>query len=102
MNIKISSIHFNADQKLEEFIEEKVSKLNHFGEDLLSAEVSLSLERPVGKNYDSKVVKIKLKGKDKEYFAEKMSETFESSADEAVDALKNQIVKHKDKKSKKN
>jgi len=101
MNVKISSIHFNADKKLEEFIQERVEKLEHFGEDILGAEVILSLEKPIGKNYDSKVVKIKLKGKGKEYFAEKKGETFEGGVDEATDAIKNQIIKAKEKKLKK-
>jgi len=101
MNVKISSIHFNADKKLEEFIQERVEKLEHFGEDILGAEVILSLDKPIGKNYDSKVVKIKLKGKGKEYFAEKKGETFEGGVDEATDAIKNQIIKAKEKKLKK-
>ncbi len=101
MNVKITSIHFNADSKLEEFIEEKVSKLNHFDETLLNTEVILSLERPAGRNYDSKVVKLKVKSRGYEYFAEKKSETFEAAADGAIDAVRNQIIKRKEKKMKK-
>jgi len=101
MNIKITSIHFNADQKLEDFINEKMSKLDQFGEELISSEVILSLERPVGRNYDSKIVKVKLKSKGYEYFAEKKSESFEAATDEAVDALRNQIIKRKEKITKK-
>lgn len=63
MNIKINSIHFNADQKLEEFINDKVAKLDNYGEDIINSDVTLSLERPAGRNYDSKVVKVKLKRK---------------------------------------
>ncbi len=102
MNLKINSIHFNADQKLEDFITDKVSKLNQFGEDLISSEVTLSLERPAGRNYDSKVVKVKVKSKNHEYFAEKKSESFESATDASVEALRNQIIKRKEKNMKKN
>lgn len=100
MNVKITSIHFNADKKLEEFIEEKLQKLEHFDNNLMSAEVLLSLERPIGFNYDSKVVKIKLKSRTNEYFAEKKGETFEGATDEAVEAIRHQIEKAKDKKLK--
>lgn len=101
MNIKINSIHFNADQKLENFINEKIIKLNNFGEEIINTDITLSLERASGKNYDSKVVKIKLRSKNHEYFAEKKSEKFEMATDEAISALRNQIIKRKEKVMKK-
>ena len=101
MKVQIKAIHFNADSKLENFITEKVEKLNQFDENLLSSEVILSLERPAGRNYDSKVVKIKVKSKHNELFAEKKSESFEAATDDAVDALKSQILKRKEKLFKK-
>lgn len=97
MNVKITSIHFNADSKLESFIEEKIDKLTQFDEELQGAEVSLSLERPVGRNYDSKVVKLKIHSKGYEYFAEKKSESFEAATDQTVEAIRNQILKRKEK-----
>lgn len=97
MEVKITSIHFNADQKLEQFINEKVDKLQQFDEGLLSSEVNLSLEKPAGKNFDSKVVKIKLKSRGHDYFAEKKSETFEVATSEAVQALEVQVKKRKEK-----
>lgn len=102
MDVKITSIHFNSDQKLENYITEKVNKLTQFDEDLLSSEVSLSLEKPVGKNFDSKVVKIKVKTRGNDYFAEKKSDTFEAATMEAVSALEVQVKKRKEKKMKKN
>lgn len=97
MKVQIKAIHFNADTKLEDFINEKVSKLKQFDENLINSEVILSLERPAGRNYDSKVVKIKVKSKNYDLFAEKKSETFEGATDEAVSALKTQILKRKEK-----
>ncbi len=101
MDLKINAIHFDADKKLEDYIGERVQKLQHFDEDLSSAEINLSLEKPVGKNFDSKIVKIKVKSKGVEYFAEKKSESFESSTSEAVQAIEVQIKKRKEKKLKK-
>lgn len=101
MKVQINAIHFNADSKLEKFINEKVSKLKQFDENLTNSEVILSLERPSGKNYDSKIVKIKVKSKNYDLFAEKKSERFEAATDEAVDALKSQILKRKEKLMKK-
>ncbi len=98
INVKITGIHFSPDKKLEEFITNKISKLTVFKEDLREAEVNLSLERPKGKNYNSKVVKIKLFDRKNEYFAEKKDATFEKATDMAVDALRSQILKQKEKK----
>ena len=97
MNIKINSIHFSADKKLEKFIEEKIGKLGQFSDDILGAEVHLSLERSQNKNYNSKVSKIKLEIPGYDLFAEKKSNTFEAATDSAVAALKNQLVKRKEK-----
>lgn len=101
MNVKISSIHFNADSKLETFISEKVGKLTQFDEELFSSDVNLSLEKASGKNFDSKVVKIKVKSKGYEYFSEKKSDSFESAANEAVNAIEIQVKKRKEKNMKK-
>jgi ribosome hibernation promoting factor len=102
MNVKITSIHFNADSKLENLISDKVGKLTQYDEELFSSEVNLSLEKASGKNFDSKVVKIKVKSKGHDYFAEKKSDSFESAANEAVNAIEVQVKKRKEKITKKN
>ena len=71
MNVTIEAIHFNADAKLEEFIQEKVSKLSQVADDIIKAEVYLSLERSQSKNYDSKVAKIRIEVPGGAIFAEK-------------------------------
>jgi len=101
MNVKITAIHFNADKKLESYISEKIDKLTVFDEGLFSSEVNLSLEKQKGKNFDSKIVKIKVKGRGYDYFAEKKSETFESATSEAVNAIETQVKKRKEKIMKK-
>ena len=98
VNVKITAVHFNPDWRLEEFIENKISKLRVFNEDISEAEVNLSLERSNSKNYNSKVVKIKIFDRKNEYFAEKKDATFEKATDMAVDALKTQILRAKGKK----
>ena len=46
MNVKIQSIHFDATEKLQEFIEKKVAKLEKTFEDISSAEVQLKVVKP--------------------------------------------------------
>jgi putative sigma-54 modulation protein len=38
MKIRVQSIHFNADQKLLEFIQKKVDKLDQFFDQIISEE----------------------------------------------------------------
>ena len=46
MEIKIQSIHFDATEKLEAFIEKKVAKLEKSFEDIQKVEVQLKVVKP--------------------------------------------------------
>jgi putative sigma-54 modulation protein len=95
MDIKISSVHFDADKKLIDFITKKVNKLVKFYEEIIGAEVLLRLEN--SQDLDNKVSEIKLSIRGNDLFAKKQSKTFEESIDNAIDALRQQIEKHKGK-----
>ena len=95
MDIKIHSIHFDADVKLIEFINSKLKKLIQFYVDILGAEVFLRLDR--AGDLENKVVEIRLNIPGNELFAKKNSKTFEESTDLCVEALRRQIRKHKTK-----
>ena len=43
MNIRIQSVKFDADSKLLEFVEKKVGKIEKFHDNIIDAEVTLSL-----------------------------------------------------------
>ena len=45
MNIQIHSVRFDADQKLIDFVNQKLEKLTQFGEDIVNAEVYLRLDK---------------------------------------------------------
>jgi putative sigma-54 modulation protein len=95
MNIRINAVKFDADTKLVDFIEKKVSKLARYFDDIINAEVFLKLSNTA--ELENKVVEIKLYIPGNDLFAQKHSKTFEESTDEAVDAVKQQILKHKEK-----
>lgn len=95
MNIKVSSVHFDADKKLLEFVDKKVNKLIKFYEDIIGVEVTLRLEN--SQNLENKVSEIKLLVPGYDLFAKKQSKTFEEATDIAIEALRQQIVKHKEK-----
>ncbi|MCF0178738.1 MAG: ribosome-associated translation inhibitor RaiA [Bacteroidales bacterium] len=90
MKITIQSIKFDTTEKLEEYIEKKVGKLERFTE-AETAEVVLKITKPQTAN--NKEVAIMIDG----LHAEKVADTFEDAIDGAIDALKTQIEKKKNK-----
>ena len=95
MKTNIQSVHFDADKKLISHIEEKVSKLKTFHEAIISSNVILRVEK--GDNNHNKIAEIKLNAPGQELFAKKQCATFEEAVDTACDAIKTQIIKHKEK-----
>jgi len=95
MNIRINAVRFDADTKLVQFIEKKVSKLARYFDDIINAEVFLKLDN--SPDLGNKIVEIKLDIPGSDLFAQKQTKSFEESTDIAVDALKQQILRHKEK-----
>ena len=95
MNTKIHSVHFDADSKLIDFINQKIEKLELFYTEIIGGEVFLRLEKV--QDMDNKVVHIRLNIRGYDVFAEKRSKTFEEATDLTVDALRRQLIKHKSK-----
>jgi len=96
MNIKIKSLHFNTDKRLEDHINAKMSKLINFYDDIIGVEVTLKAEKV--QMADNKIVTVKLEIPGNDLVAEKQSKTFEEATDMVTDALHKQLQKHKDKK----
>ena len=95
MEIKVQSIHFDADQKLITFIEERMNKLTQYYDKIIGGDVFLKLE---SSDRENKVAEIKLSIPGKDLFAKKQCKSFEEATDEAVEALRRQINKYKAKK----
>jgi putative sigma-54 modulation protein len=96
MNIQIHSVRFDADKKLIDFVNQKLGKLKQYGEEIVNAEVYLRLDKD--QTRENKISEIKLNLSGGPLFAKKQSRTFEEATDGAVDALKKQITRHKQKK----
>ncbi len=96
MEITINSLHFTADKKLVDFVNKKVNKLNTFFDGIINAEVTLKIVKP--ETAKNKVSEIKLSIPANGYlFASKQADTFEEATDLAVDAIRKQLGKFKDK-----
>ncbi len=98
MNIKIHSIHFDADNKLLKFIDAKLKKLSLFYDGIISAEVFLRLENV--QDMENKIAEIRLEIPGNAIFAKKQSKTFEEAVDNSVVALRRQLLKYKKKQTK--
>lgn len=96
MNIKINDVHFNADQNLVEFVNKKVGKLDTYFDSIINAEVILKVVKPEAAN--NKEVELKLSIPSKDYlFAKKQADSFEEATDLAIEAVKRQLQKYKEK-----
>jgi len=97
MKLQTHSVHFDADQKLVDFIQKKANKLETFYDRIIDGEVFLKLES--GEAIDNKIVEIKLNIPGNQLFAKEQESSFEAAADKAIGALKKQLLKHKEKTS---
>ncbi len=95
MKIQTQAIHFVADAELIELIETRLKKLQQFYNEILDATVFLRLENS-GKIKD-KIVEVKLKVPREQLIAKSKSKKFEKSLDDTLEALRKQLIKHKEK-----
>ena len=97
MKITVQSIHFTADRKLLDFIQKKADKLDTFYDQIISGEIYLKLENV--EDEANKITEIKLLLPGNQIFAKEKCKTFEEATDLAVESLRKQIEKHKQKKA---
>nr|NQU93369.1 ribosome-associated translation inhibitor RaiA [Bacteroidota bacterium] len=95
MQIDIRSIHFKTDTKLEDFIKDKIEKLSQFYDGVIGSEVSLKVANI--ESAENKITEIRLNVRGNDLYAKKQSKSFEESTDSAVEALRRQLIKHKEK-----
>jgi putative sigma-54 modulation protein len=84
MKLQIHSIHFDADVKLLEFIQKT------------EGEVFLKLDKGEHSR-ENKVVEMKIGVPGATLFAKAQNISFEAAADDALESLRRQIHKHKEK-----
>lgn len=95
MKLQMHSIHFDADQKLIDFVQKKTEKLETFFDRIIDGEVIMKVENDDSR--ENKHLEIKLNIPGTQLFAKQKASSFEAAADEAVEALRRQLKKHKEK-----
>ena len=94
MEIRVQSIKFNADQKLLDFVDKKLSKLPKFYDEIIGVEVSMSLLP----EHENKNVKVKVQIPGNDVVVERNARTFEDAVVDCVDVLKEKLVRVKEKR----
>ncbi|MGA0559973.1 HPF/RaiA family ribosome-associated protein [Larkinella sp. VNQ87] len=97
MRIQIHCVHFTADQKLLDFVQKKLDKLDTFHDRITSGEVYLRLEGSETSRIKHKIIEVKLFLPGDSIFVRQQGTTFEEATDMVVDTLKNKLKRHKDK-----
>ena len=97
MKITVQAIHFSADKKLVDFIQKKADKLELFSDNIISGEVYLKLEN-TGEEAN-KITEIKILTPGNQLFARHQCKSFEEGTDLAIESLRKQIQKHKQKQT---
>lgn len=95
MEIRIQSIHFDAAEHLQSFIQKKVSKLEKFYDEINAVEVVLKVVKP--ETATNKEAGIKVIVPNSDFYANKICNSFEEAVDLCLEALEKQIAKHKEK-----
>ena len=95
MKVFTQSVNFNADKELIKFVNEKVSTLSRFHDKIVDAEVFLKVLNTSDK--ENKITEVKINVPGNELIIKRETKTFEEGVNAAVDNLKRQLKRSKEK-----
>jgi putative sigma-54 modulation protein len=96
MKISVQAIHFHADAKLIQRIEQKLNRLNKYYDRAMEAEVMLKLQNTGGVVHE-KVAEIKLHVPGGWMMDKKTDKSFEGAISASIETLKRQLIRHKER-----
>lgn len=95
MKVNVQSVNFNADQKLIDFLQQKLDKLETYYDKIIYADVylkTLTTGEP-----ENKITEILLSIPGDDLMVKRTNKTFEEGVDESVSTLRRQLQKRKEK-----
>ena len=98
MNVNIQTVHFDADSRLIEYVNQKLQKLNSFTDRIIRVNVFLKLDNVMHAVKD-KVAEIRIHVPRHNFFVKSTSKSFEESFDDAFNSIVTQIKKNKERKA---
>ncbi|HWJ91276.1 MAG TPA: HPF/RaiA family ribosome-associated protein [Flavisolibacter sp.] len=96
MNVNIQTVHFDADKKLVDYVNQRLEKLSQFHDRIINVDVFLKLDNVVHTIKD-KIAEIRVQIPRSEFFVKSTSKSFEASFEEALESMVNQIKRKKQK-----
>ncbi len=96
MNISVKSFHFHADEKLIEYVDQKLSRLNRYFDRAVEAEVHLKLQDTGGPVHE-KIAEVKIHVPGGWMMDKRSGRTFEAAISASADALKRQLTRYKER-----
>jgi putative sigma-54 modulation protein len=96
MRIHIEAVKFTVDQKLTDYIQKKLSKLDQFFDRIVDVSVFLKLENS-GQVKD-KIVEVRVNVPGDTLICKHTDKLFEASIDAVSDNLKRQLIRFKEKR----
>ncbi|MDA7558112.1 ribosome-associated translation inhibitor RaiA [Flavobacteriaceae bacterium] len=95
MKVHTQSVNFNADQKLLNFIQDRMNKLDRYYDKVIKSDVFLKVENTSDK--ENKIFEARVNVPGDSFVVKKVCRTFEEGADSAVSSLERQLKKRKEK-----
>lgn len=95
MKVNLQSVNFHADQKLVNFIQRKLDKLENHFDNVVYADVYLKVEK--ARDKENKVSEVLLRIPGDEIICKKRGRRFEVGVDECISSLERQLQKRKRK-----
>ena len=95
MKVFTQSVNFNADATLIKFTEKKVASLFKYHDKIVDAEVFLKVQNTSDK--ENKITEVKINIPGSELIVKRETKTFEEGINLAVDSLKRQLKRSKEK-----
>ncbi|EGV42607.1 ribosome-associated translation inhibitor RaiA [Bizionia argentinensis JUB59] len=95
MKVNTQSVNFNADQKLIDFIQKRMDKLDLYYDKVIQTDVYLKVENTSDKA--NKIFEAQVNVPGDSFVVKKQCKTFEEAVDTAVASLERQLKKRKEK-----
>lgn len=95
MKVNTQSVNFNADQKLVDFIQKRMDKLELYYDRVISSDVYLKVQKTSTK--ENKFVEVKVHVPGDDFIVKKQCKTFEEGIDMATGSLGRVLLKRKEK-----
>lgn len=95
MKVNTQSVNFNADQKLINFIQKRMDKLDVFYDKVIKSDVYLKVVNTSDK--ENKIFEAKVSVPGDSFVVKKQCKSFEEGADIAISSLERQLKKRKEK-----